>query len=338
MISEIRAILNEVPLGKYKLEIGLKLRQAMLINGILYNSEAWHSLSEQDILSLQRVDEMLLRYLLNSHSKVPTEFLYLESGALPIKFIIASRRMNYCQTILKRDDEELTKRILLAQVNDPTNGDFIELVKADFLMADIEFNVNTIETINVDHFKKQVKMKIKEAAHKHLVAKQQTHSKIRYIEFKELRIQPYLQSPLFSDEEANLLFALRSRTHEMFKANFRNMYGNVVWCPLKCTGESDVKEEDTQQHLLNCETLGNLVHTDEVANGNVKYSDIFADIKKQKEAVVLLHRLIEARTEYQKAENNPPGADLDPSMGTRSYCSDTLFTSVYCINCISIGK
>ena len=184
--------------------------------------------------------------------------------------------MNYCQTILKRDDEELTKRILLAQVNDPTNGDFIELVKADFLMADIEFNVNTIETINVDHFKKQVKMKIKEAAHKHLVAKQQTHSKIRYIEFKELRIQPYLQSPLFSDEEANLLFALRSRTHEMFKANFRNMYGNVVWCPLKCTGESDVKEEDTQQHLLNCETLGNLVHTDEVANGNVKYSDIFS--------------------------------------------------------------
>ena len=106
VISEIRAILNEVPLGKYKLEIGLKLRQAMLINGILYNSEAWHSLSEQDILSLQRVDEMLLRYLLNSHSKVPTEFLYLESGALPIKFIIASRRMNYCQTILKRDDEE----------------------------------------------------------------------------------------------------------------------------------------------------------------------------------------------------------------------------------------
>ena len=37
IVSEIKAILNEVPLGKYKVEIGLLLRQAMLINGILYN-------------------------------------------------------------------------------------------------------------------------------------------------------------------------------------------------------------------------------------------------------------------------------------------------------------
>ena len=73
------------------------------------------------------------------------------------------------------------------------------------------------------------------------------------------------------------------------------MYGNVVWCPLKCWGESEVKEEDTQQHILICETLGTLIHTDEVANGNVKYSDIFAETNKQKEAVVLLHRLIEAK-------------------------------------------
>ena len=130
---------------------------------------------------------------------------------------------------------------------------------------------------------------------------------------------------------------MRSRTHDMFKANFRNMYGNVVWCPLKCWGDSEVKKEDTQQHMLNCETLRKLVHTDEIANGNVKYSDIFDDTNKQKEAVVLLRRLIEARTNYQKAENNPPG-DLDPSMGTCSCCSDALFTPVYCINCISIGK
>ena len=40
ILSEIRAIINEVPLGKYKLEIGLQLRQAMLLNGILFNSEA----------------------------------------------------------------------------------------------------------------------------------------------------------------------------------------------------------------------------------------------------------------------------------------------------------
>ena len=116
------------------------------------------------------------------------------------------------------------------------------------------------------------------------------------------------------------------------------MYGNVVWCPLKCWEGSQAKEEDTQQHMLMCKTLSSLIHTDAVANGSTKYSDIFGDTMKQKEAVVLFHHLIEARTEYLKVNNNPPGADLDPSMGTRPCCSDILFTPVYCINCISIGK
>ena len=84
IVSEIQAIIKEVPLGKYKLDIGLKLRQAMLINGMLYNNAAWHSVNDEDIVALEKVDEMLLRFLLNSHSKAPLECLYLESGAIPI--------------------------------------------------------------------------------------------------------------------------------------------------------------------------------------------------------------------------------------------------------------
>ena len=59
---------------------------------------AWNSVTDQDILSLQKVDETLLRLLLNSHSKAPIEFLYLESGTILITFIMSSRRMNYLQT------------------------------------------------------------------------------------------------------------------------------------------------------------------------------------------------------------------------------------------------
>ena len=56
----------------------------MLINGLLYNSEAWHSVSKQEIISLEKIDESLLRFLLGSHAKVPLEILYLESAAVPI--------------------------------------------------------------------------------------------------------------------------------------------------------------------------------------------------------------------------------------------------------------
>ena len=83
IVSEIMSILDEIPLGVHKMEIGLNLRQAMFLNGILYNSEVWHSITETEIRLLETVDEYLLRYLVNAHSKTPLEFLYLESGGLP---------------------------------------------------------------------------------------------------------------------------------------------------------------------------------------------------------------------------------------------------------------
>ena len=105
----------------------------MLINGILFNSEAWHGVKKEDMKKLEKIDEILLRSLMGSHQKTPLEFLYLETGTLPISFIIMIRRITYLQTLLTRNDEELTKRILMEQRKNPTNGDFIELVKEDFI-------------------------------------------------------------------------------------------------------------------------------------------------------------------------------------------------------------
>ena len=132
IVSEILAIIEEIPLGKYRMEIGLKLRQAMLLNGMLFNSEAWHSLSSNEIKILESVDEHLLRGLVRGHSKTPLDFFYLEAGAVPIRFLISSRRMVYLKTILNRNYEELTKRIYNQQKLDPTSGDFYLLVKEDF--------------------------------------------------------------------------------------------------------------------------------------------------------------------------------------------------------------
>ena len=43
IMNNILAIVNEVPLGHWKVDAGLALRQAMFLNGILFNSEAWHN-------------------------------------------------------------------------------------------------------------------------------------------------------------------------------------------------------------------------------------------------------------------------------------------------------
>ena len=54
--NQILAILSEVPLGKHKIGIGLLLRQAVFINGILFNSEAWQSIYEEEIKLLEDID------------------------------------------------------------------------------------------------------------------------------------------------------------------------------------------------------------------------------------------------------------------------------------------
>ena len=93
IVAEILAILSEIPLGQYRMEIGLLLRQAMLVNGMLFNSEAWHAITEEELRMMESVDEHLIRSLVKGHSKTSIEFLYLESGALPIRFLISSRRL-----------------------------------------------------------------------------------------------------------------------------------------------------------------------------------------------------------------------------------------------------
>ena len=192
--NEIIAILNEIPLGRYKMEIGLKLRQAMLINGMLYNSEAWHNVTESEIRLLESVDEFLLRALVKAHSKTPLEFLYLEAGALPIWFIISSRRLLFHNNILKRENQELIKRIYNEQINNPTKGDFVEMIKDDFKTFNIVQNDEEIRNSTTSTYKEHIKKCAKSAAFNYLIRKQTKHTKINNIKYTQLETQQYMLS------------------------------------------------------------------------------------------------------------------------------------------------
>ena len=78
--------MNEIPLGEHNVDVAIKLREAMLINGIIFNSEAWHGVTNVQIVKLEKVDEALLREILKAHSKTPTGFLYLETGTLSLRW------------------------------------------------------------------------------------------------------------------------------------------------------------------------------------------------------------------------------------------------------------
>ena len=73
----------------------MQLRESMLINGMLFNSEAWHGVTAANVATLEKIDQQLLRHILNAHKSTTTEFLYLETGAVPLNWILSQRRINY---------------------------------------------------------------------------------------------------------------------------------------------------------------------------------------------------------------------------------------------------
>ena len=311
MVAEIIAIVNDIQLGKYKTEIGLKLRQAMLLSGLLFNSEAWHGITETEIKILESVDEHLLRLLVGAHSKTPLEFLYLETGAIHIRFIIACRRMIYLQTILKRSDSELTKRIYSAQKEDPLKGDFYWLVVKDFKMIGETLNESEIRCKSKISHKNNIKQKIRNAALIYLKEKQNNHSKIRDIVYEKLEPQTYISSPLFNNSEVSLLFALRSRYIDC-KANFKSKYHNGDLLCQVCA-----KSEENQNHLLECDILNSKLKSEDIIKEKAEYNDIFKDVKKQKVIVTLFSKLLEIRKKILNEQQLSNPSILDKMLKNR---------------------
>ena len=284
--------------------MGLKLRQAMLINGILFNSEVWHGVTDDHVKALEKVDEHLLRSLLQCHAKTPLEFLFLETGSVPIRFIISSRRLIYLQTILRRDEEEITKRIFIEQQRNPCPGDYVKLIEKDFSQIKMIYE----EHISLGpNYKNIIKKKISETAFNYLVNIQKGHSKVLDIFYEKYATQEYLKSTVFSNDEVCLLASLRSHTVREIRYNFKNMYQNDANCPLKCWEPVSKPAPDDQEHILLCKRLD--LETNTLARNKISYIDIYGDVSAQKCVTSLVRQKLDRREEIlsKEAENPPVG-------------------------------
>ena len=53
ILSNMRAILTDIPLGNRRTQIGLILRKAWFLNGCFFNSEIWTGVNDNDLKSLK---------------------------------------------------------------------------------------------------------------------------------------------------------------------------------------------------------------------------------------------------------------------------------------------
>jgi hypothetical protein len=177
IISDISQILDVIGDSRKRIEVGLILRKTWFVNALLVNMEAWHNVLKKDTEVFTKLDHYLMKKILGTHSKVPSEMLYLETAAIPIEFILASRRINFLHNILMKKDGELTKRVYEAQLKNPCKGDWSMIVKEDMSKIGITLLDRDISKMSKYAFKILVKTSVKNATFNSLKLTQLEHTK-----------------------------------------------------------------------------------------------------------------------------------------------------------------
>ena len=208
-----------------------------------FNSEVWHGIKPSDIEPQSIVDHQLLKFIVGVHAKTPSEFLYLETWALPLSKILACRKIIYLKTILKRNKHDLLRRVYEAQKENPTDGDYINLIKKDFETLGQSISEDTIINMTEDTFKNRVKTLVEKAAFEQMNAIKESHSKVRENTYNCLEAQKYILSSHLSYKEKSILLSLRSNTTRGVKNNFSSWYAQNLSCPFSC------KNIDDQRHI-----------------------------------------------------------------------------------------
>ena len=157
IVDQIMSILESTVCGPFQFEVALILRASFLLNGILTNSEVWYGLKTADFENLEQIDERLLRRILEVGSGCPREMLYLETGSIPIRFIITYRRLMFLHYILSEDQDSLIYRCFTAQRKSPSRNDLSVTVEKDFEYLRITQTYEEIKSMKKEKFGNMVK-------------------------------------------------------------------------------------------------------------------------------------------------------------------------------------
>ena len=286
---QIMNILEDVSFGTFTIEVALILRQSLFLSSLLNNSESWYNVRKTEIDIMESADEKLLRKILEAPIKTPKCMLYLETGTLPIRFILISRRMMFLHYILNEGEKSILRRFFFAQLKQPSKGDWVHSIRDDLRNLDICLDFEQIKQCPKYEFKALVKKSIEVKALEYLNKAKSNLSKVSGIRHEKLKVQQYLLNPNFSSDVKKFTFLLRCRMVDV-RTNYRNYYSQYH-CPV-C---QDPNAEDTQVHLLICPAI----QASSIVGRNVmyKYEDLYEENLEVKQLRIssILQNLFEER-------------------------------------------
>ena len=260
--------------GKQYFEVGILLRNSLLVSSMLFNSEAWYNLTETELNLLETIDLQFLRQLLKAPKGTPKEMLFLELGCMPYRDIIRERRLGFLHYILNEDQESMVNRFFHSQMKMRTKKDWVTTVLEDLKYLGLsDMSMEKIRKMKKVCFMKLVKSSNKSHTFEKLQKIKFSHTKVKNLEHNSLKMQKYLQpnQTKITNEEAQLVFKLRCRVTET-KVNLKGKY-DLLEC------DACGKEEETQEHILLCTEINTNGKIDEYKYEKLFYGTVFEKLK-----------------------------------------------------------
>ena len=184
--------------------------------------EALHGVTNSHLDIIEESDKMLFRQIFDCPQGTPLEAFFLETSALPLRFILQGRRMMYLWSILKKPKTELVREVYTAQKQFKTKGSWSEQIQEDLQTCDIDLSDDEISSLSQYQMTKLVKEKLREQADKYLLNMKAKHVKTAKL-FPTPHMREYLTSDELNTEEKKLLFKLRISMTQL-KGNFSNAH------------------------------------------------------------------------------------------------------------------
>ena len=117
----------------------------------------YYNLKENELRTLERIEEEFLRKLLKTGRGCPVSQLYLETGHVPARFAVMKLLCLFLKSILDENTESLIYRFIMAQHENPTRGDWVSSCLRDLKYLKISRTLEDIKAMKRNLFKKILK-------------------------------------------------------------------------------------------------------------------------------------------------------------------------------------
>ena len=148
IISKIITILEGIPFGRFYYQVGMILRNSLLVSSLLSNSESWYNVTNSELELLESADIQFLRNLLKAPRGPPKEMLYLEMGCVPLRELIIKRRIMFMHYIMNESESSIIHKFFIAQLKNSKPKDWITSVLRDLKDLKIEQTMNKIKEMS----------------------------------------------------------------------------------------------------------------------------------------------------------------------------------------------